>query len=322
MIAIDHLRHVYPGTRRQPERVAIHDLSFAVAEGEFCILSGPNGSGKSSLFRILCGMMQPTAGTVTVGGFSLATQMADVRRVLGVVFQSPAVDKHLSVLENLTLHGRLYGLKGAEAQQRIEASLAWSDLQNRLGDKVDTLSGGLARQVELAKVLMTHPKVLLLDEPTTGLDPASRRSFLLALKRLQREQGMTVLMTSHIFSEAEDVDRVAIMSQGHLLACDRPAALTAHVGREMVVVRTSDPTDLAAAIVRELSSTDQPLQPIIYGDEVRLENIETGAGASRAVELIDGILRRWPQQVQSVAVKHPTLDDVFVHFTGKMDKAA
>lgn len=309
MIQIQSLSHTYPGGRKQSPRTALDDLSLSVAEGEFAILSGPNGSGKSTLFRILCGLALPSAGSVRIGGIDLFAQPAEVRRILGVVFQNPAVDKHLSVAENLRLHADLYGIGAAEFTRRRDEALGWTDLGERLEQKVETLSGGLARQVELAKVLMTRPRVLLLDEPTTGLDPASRRNFLDALQRVQRERGMTVLMTSHVFSEAEDVDRVAIMREGKLLAYDTPQALKALIGTEMVVVQPlGDAEALAASLRAELG-----LAVRRHGDELRLEETENGAG----LPMLEGILDRWRGQIKSISIKQPDLEDVFVHVTGK-----
>ncbi|OAN50644.1 multidrug ABC transporter ATP-binding protein [Paramagnetospirillum marisnigri] len=308
MIRIDHLTHVYPGSRKTAPRTAISDLSLQVGDGEFAILSGPNGSGKSTLFRILCGLALPSSGTVHIGGFDLFTQAAKVRTILGVVFQSPAVDKHLSVAENLRIHADLYGLRGAEFSRRRDEALGWTDLADRLDQQVATLSGGLARQVELAKVLMTDPKVLLLDEPTTGLDPVSRRNFLDALHRLQKSRGMTVLMTSHVFAEADDVDRVAIMREGVLLAYDTPAALKAMIGTEMVVVQAKDTEGLAARLRSEMG-----LAVRCIGDEVRLEETENG----ESLPLLEKILDRYRPEVLSISIKQPGLDDVFVHVTSR-----
>lgn len=306
MIGIRDLTHVYPGTRRQPARVALRDLSLDVAEGEFAILSGPNGSGKSTLFRILCGMALPSRGKVEVAGHDLFRDPRAVRRAMGVVFQSPAVDKHLSVLENLKLHCDLHGLTGAERRTRLDEALGWTDLGARLGDRVDTLSGGLARQVELAKALLTRPRILLLDEPTTGLDPNSRRSFLAALTRIQRERGMTVLMTSHVFAEAEEAGRVAIMKEGVLLAHDTPQALRALVGTEMVVVQAVDAEALERRLVHDLN-----LAVRRHGDELRLEETENGDG----LPLLERILARFRPEIVSISIKQPTLDDVFIHVT-------
>ncbi len=306
MIDIQNLTHVYPGTRKQPPRLALDDLSLRVREGEFCILSGPNGSGKSTLFRILCGMASPTTGQVSVAGADLAREPAKVRETMAVVFQSPAVDKHLSVLENLKIHADLYGLWGAAFQQRLDEAVGWSDVADRLDHRVETLSGGMQRQVELAKCMLTRPRLLLLDEPTTGLDPNSRRNFLSALTRLQRERGMTVLMTSHVFAEAEDVDSVAIMKGGVLLAHDTPQALRARLGREMVVVQGRDPDGLAQSLKRELG-----LHVRRHGDELRLEETDNGAG----LPILERIVGRFRDELVSVAIKQPTLEDVFIHIT-------
>jgi len=308
MITIENLTHIYPAGRKTASRTALADLSLHVREGEFVILSGPNGSGKSTLFRILCGLALPSAGTVRIAGIDLFAEPAKVRGVVGVVFQSPAVDKHLSVAENLAIHGDLYGLSGADFIRRRDAALAWTDLAERLEQKVDTLSGGLARQVELAKVLMTDPKVLLLDEPTTGLDPVSRRNFLGALHRLQKERGMTVLMTSHVFAEADDVDRVAILREGKLLAYDTPTALKAMIGTEMVVLQAKDTEGLAARLRAEMG-----LAVRCIGDEVRLEETENG----ESLPLLEKILDRYRPDVLSISIKQPGLEDVFVHVTSK-----
>ena len=309
MIVIQDLTHVYPGSRKTGPRKALDALTLSVGEGEFAILSGPNGSGKSTLFRILCGLALPSAGTVQVGGFDLFAEPAKVRGILGVVFQNPAVDKQLSVAENIRLHADLYGITGAEFAARRDEALAWTDLGGRLEQKVETLSGGLARQVELAKVLMTRPRVLLLDEPTTGLDPMSRRNFLDALHRLHRERGMTVLMTSHVFSEAEDVDRVAIMREGVLLAYDSPQALKARIGTEMVVVQPDgDVEDFAEILRAELG-----LAVRRHGDELRLEETENGEG----LPLLERMLERYRPRIRSISIKQPDLDDVFVHVTSR-----
>lgn len=308
MIAIQNLTHVYPGSRKTPPRTAIDDLSLTIGEGQFCILSGPNGSGKSTLFRILCGMCYPTSGQISIGGHDLLRDPAKARAQMAVVFQSPAVDKHLSVQENLKLHADLYGLSAADFAARCPEALDWSDLGSRLNDKVDTLSGGLARQVELAKCLLTRPSILLLDEPTTGLDPASRRNFVEALHAIQRKRRMTVLMTSHIFSEAEDADRVAIMKGGRLLAYDSPQTLRAGLGREMVVVQSRQPEALETAITADLGYRLRR-----HGDELRLEETDNGA----SLPILESLLSRYRDRIDSIAIKQPALEDVFIHLTGK-----
>ena len=312
-IVIAGLSHTYPKTRRAAARTAIAALTLAVGAGEFAILSGPNGSGKTTLFRILCGMIRPSGGTVRVAGHDLLAEPAAARRHLGVVFQSPAVDKHLTVEENLRLHATLYGIGAREFAARKDEALYWSELRNRLGDRVIALSGGLARQVELAKCLLTRPSVLLLDEPTTGLDPASRRHFLDALRAVQKSRSMSVLMTTHVFAEAEDADRVAILKEGHLLAFDSPQALRARLGREMVVAESGDAPALAARIKAELG-----LAAHRHGDEVRLDETAQGDG----LPMLEKVLARFRADITSIAIRQPTLEDVFIHLTEAADAPA
>jgi len=308
MIAIKALSHTYPGTRRQPPRQALAGLDLVVEPGCFAILSGPNGSGKSTLFRILCGLLHPSQGTIEIGGADLFADPTRARALMGVVFQSPAVDRHLSVIENLRLQGALYGLSGGEFDARLAEAENWTAIRERHHERVDTLSGGLARQLELVKCLLSRPRLLLLDEPTTGLDPASRKAFLDALHRLHKTMGLTILMTSHIFAEAEDADKVAILKDGRLLAYDRPAALRARLGSEMLVIQCADPQSLGARIKAEFA----PKMMCVHEAEVRLEEIEP----SQSLALLERILDRYRPEIASVAIKPPDLEDVFIHITG------
>ncbi|MBE1236929.1 ABC transporter ATP-binding protein [Phaeovibrio sulfidiphilus] len=310
MIRIRGLSYVYALGRSREGRTALDGLDLDIAAGTMTILAGPNGSGKSTLFRLLSGLALPSRGSVEIGGFDLFAAPAQARALLGVVFQSPALDRHLSVEENLSLHGALFGLRGRVLRDRIRESLSWSGLTDRLPDRVGTLSGGLARQVELAKALMSAPSVLLLDEPTTGLDPAARRSFLEQLARLKREREMTILMTSHVFSEAENADRVAILSQGRLLAHDTPAALCGRLGRNVLVVNT--PSEERARALLPSVAERLGHSCVLCGSEIRLE-----LGRDEPpVPLIDAVLDSFRDEITGVAVREPTLDDVFVHLTG------
>ena len=306
MFSVQAVTHRYPGRRRQPPRLALDDLTLEIPAGAFCILAGPNGSGKSTLFRILCGHMAPSSGSVTVAGHDVRTEPARVRERLGVVFQSPAVDTQLSVVENLRLHGALYGLRGAALDERLPEAMDWSDLGQRLDERVETLSGGLRRQVELAKCLLTRPLALILDEPTTGLDPGSRMNFLSALHRIQREREMTVLMTSHIFDEAEDADLVAIMQEGRLLALDAPRTLESRLAQEMLVLESPGAEALAPELEAETGRA-----VIRRGNELRLDTV----GEGEALPLLERVLQDHRPQITSIAIRKPGLEDVFVHLT-------
>jgi len=207
----------------------LRGLSFSVASGDLFALLGPNGGGKTTLFRIISTLIAPTSGSVEVFGIDVATQPAEARKKLGVVFQSAAVDPWLTVLENLRHHGYLYGLSGASLARGIERALERFGLTPRAGDRVGTLSGGLRRRVELAKALLPEPPLLVLDEPSSGLDPTARRELLQELRRLRDDAGTTIVLTTHLIEEASASDRVGILHEGQLVAIGAPADLVANV---------------------------------------------------------------------------------------------
>jgi len=214
---------------RYGDRESLRGLSFSVASGDLFAMLGPNGGGKSTLFRIISTLMAPTSGTVDVFGRDVVKHPAEARRQLGIVFQSPAIDPWLTVLENLRHHGHLYGLSGAPLGRSIERALERFGLTPRAGDRVGTLSGGLRRRVELAKALLPEPKLLVLDEPSSGLDPTARRELLQELRRLRDDAGTTIVLTTHLFEEAAAADRVGILHEGQLVAIGAPADLVANV---------------------------------------------------------------------------------------------
>jgi ABC-2 type transport system ATP-binding protein len=222
-LEVSDLRHRYG------DRESLRGLSFSVAQGDLFAMLGPNGGGKSTLFRIISTLMAPSSGTVEVFGHDVVKQPAEARRQLGIVFQSAAIDPWLTVLENLQHHGHLYGLTGAPLARAIERALERFGLTPRAGDRAGTLSGGLRRRVELAKALLPEPKLLILDEPSSGLDPTARRDLLLELRRLRDDEGTTVVLTTHLFEEAAVADRVGILHEGQLVAIGAPADLVANV---------------------------------------------------------------------------------------------
>ncbi len=222
-LEVTDLKHRYGA------RESLRGLSFSVARGDLFALLGPNGGGKTTLFRIISTLIVPTSGTVEVFGTDVVRQPAAARRQLGVVFQSAAIDPWLTVLENLRHHGYLYGLSGPALARGIERGLERFGLTPRAGDRVGALSGGLRRRVELAKALLPEPPLLVLDEPSSGLDPAARRDLLQELRRLRDDEGTTIVLTTHLIEEAAVADRVGILHEGQLVAIGSPADLVANL---------------------------------------------------------------------------------------------
>ena len=298
-LVVDGLRHQYG------QRLALAGVSFAVARGELFGLLGPNGSGKTTLFKLLSTLLRPSGGAAQVGGHDLASAPDAVRRQLGVVFQRPSVDGKLSVRENLLHHGHLYGLKGADLRQRIAAMSERLAIADRLSDRVDTLSGGLQRRVELAKGLLHEPRLLLLDEPSTGLDPAARREFLRTLLELRARDGVTVVLTTHQLEEAERCDRVGILHAGQLIAIGTPDALKAQVGGDVVTIQAVDPAALLPRIRAQLG-----VEMALVDGALRVER-------PRGHEFLAAVVEAFPAEVRAVTFGKPTLEDVFIHLTGE-----
>ncbi len=298
MISVDNLTHQYDG------RTALASVSFQVRQGEIYGLLGPNGSGKSTLFRILSTMMSPSAGRATVAGFDVAAAPDKVRRHVGVVFQSQSLDRKLTVAENLRGQGHLFGLSGAPLRARLEEVLARLGLTDRRNDLVGSLSGGLRRRVEVAKALLHEPEVLLMDEPSTGLDPGARRELWQYMEDLRTQKGVTVLLTSHILDEAERCDRLLLLHQGRAVAEGTPAALKARIGGDVVVLEVAEPEALRDQLAQRFG-----VEPRVADGALRVEIANGHRFITEVVEAFPGLIR-------SVALHKPTLEDVFLDETG------
>ncbi|MEP0545887.1 MAG: ABC transporter ATP-binding protein [Rhodothermales bacterium] len=298
-LAVRDLAHTYG------EHRALAGLTFEVGSGELFGLLGPNGGGKTTLFRIVTTLMPPSAGSAAVLGHDTAAEPEAVRRSLGVVFQQPALDAELTVRENLRFHGVLVGLGGSVLDARIGALLDVFGLTDRAGDRVKTLSGGLTRRADLARGLLHRPALLLLDEPTTGLDPTARRDLWAALARLRRDEGTTIVVATHLMEEAARCDRVAILDRGRLVALGEPDTLTAELGDETLWLESKDADALANALGDRFGLVSR-----IVGAAVMVE-------ADDAPAVLARVYAAFPTQIDSATVRRPTLDDVFAARTGR-----
>ena len=298
MIQVQNLSHHYG------DRLALSNLTFEVRPGEIFGLLGPNGGGKSTLFRILSTMMVPTEGRALIAGHDVSRDSAAVRRSVGVVFQTQSLDKALTVEENLRSQGHLHGLSGAVLRDRMSAAMERLGLQDRRKDLVDTLSGGLRRRVEIAKALLHNPKVILMDEASTGLDPSARREVSRHVESLREREGVTVLLTTHILEEADRCDRLILLHQGRIVAEGAPKDLRARIGGDVVTLESAQVNDLAAGIQQRFG-----VIPKVVDGHVR---VEIGNGHRFIAEVVEA----FPGAIDSVGLHKPTLEDVFVHETG------
>jgi len=291
-------------SHRYGERTALDGVSFAVRPAEIFGLLGPNGSGKTTLFRILSTLMLPSGGRAVIAGADTARQANEVRRQIGVVFQAQSIDVTLSAAENLWHQGHLYGMAGGVLKHRISEMLAHVGLSERAGDRVKTFSGGMLRRVELAKGLLHGPSVLLLDEPTTGLDPGARRDVWLYLNHIRESEGVTVVVTTHLMEEAERCDRLAILNEGKLVALGTPTELKAQIGGDVIVLEAREPESLAGRIAKKFGAS-----PTVIENKVRLERAN---GARFVAEVSEA----FPGEINAISVAKPTIEDVFIDLTG------
>jgi len=298
VISVQGLVHSYDG------RTALSGVSFDVRHAELFGLLGPNGSGKTTIFRILSTLMVPSSGRAVIKGFDAAKEPTKLRREIGVVFQAPSIDVKLTATENLWHQGHLYGLRGATLKSRIAEMLLRVGLADRAHEKAETFSGGMRRRLELAKGLLHHPAVLLLDEPTTGIDPGARRDLWRYLQILRDEEKVTVIVTTHLMDEAERCDRLAILNEGKLVALGTPTELKQEIGGDVILFDAKDPESLAGRIQARYNLDAQ-----VLGGQVRMER-ENGH------RFITDVVESFPGEIQAVSVSQPSLEDVFIHRTG------
>jgi ABC-2 type transport system ATP-binding protein len=291
--------------------LAVDGVDLSVAPGEIYGFLGPNGAGKSTVTRVLCTLLSPTGGRARVAGYDVETQADQVRLRIGVALQEAALDPKQTGLEMLRLQGRFYGLSAADTERRLGDLRQLIDIGSALGDRVATYSGGMKRRLDLALALVHNPRVLFLDEPTTGLDPTSRVRVWEEVRRLNSELGMTVFLTTQYLEEADELaDRVGIIDSGRIVAEGTPDDLKRSIGTDLVIaVVEGDPAAARAALL-----------PLPGVDRVDVNGSEVTAAVSNGPEAISPIAIALAGvdglRVRELSLRTPTLDDVFLSVTG------
>jgi ABC-2 type transport system ATP-binding protein len=284
---------------------AVDAVDITVGDGDFFGFLGPNGAGKTTMIHMLTTLVSPTRGRAEVAGHDVVAEPLAVRKNIGLVFQETTLDGELSAEENLQLAGKLYGLGRADLRARIEEVLALFELTDRRHDSVRTFSGGMRRQVDLARGILHRPAVLFLDEPTLGLDPVNRGRVWEFLERLAREEGMTLFLTTHYLEEAEPCDRVMIVDRGTVIAQGTPDELKREIGgSESIELVMSDPDPRLLADIGRRT-----------GSEPRRTDNGVIVAVDSAEAILPMLLPLIGDRLESLSVRKPTLDDVFVAAT-------
>jgi ABC-2 type transport system ATP-binding protein len=281
---------------------AVNDLTLDINENEVFGLLGSNGAGKTTTIHMLATLLKPTSGTATVNDYDIVSQPAKVRASIGIVFQAPSSDDMLTGYENLQLHSMLYSVPRHARRRRIDEVLELVGLAERKHDQVKTYSGGMRRRLEIARGLLHKPKVMFLDEPTLGLDPASRETMWKYVQRLVKEEKVTVILTTHYMEEADILcDRIGIIDKGRIVALDTPAGLKASLGGDIIRIKTKDSIDKIRQFdfVHKVEQSDGFLVLSVKDAKkalpVLLQNVEA----------------------ESAEFASPTLNDVFIQITGR-----
>ncbi|MEI6623419.1 MAG: ATP-binding cassette domain-containing protein [Actinomycetes bacterium] len=292
--------------------LAVDGIDLSVDRGEIYGFLGPNGAGKSTVTRVLCTLIAPSGGRASVAGFDVASSPDQVRLRIGVALQEAALDPKQTGVEMLRLQGRFYGLSKSDTERRLSDLRNLIDIGPALEDRVATYSGGMKRRLDLALALVHNPRVLFLDEPTTGLDPVSRAKVWDEVRRLNAELGMTVFLTTQYLEEADELaDRVGIIDHGRLVAEGTPDALKRSIGTDLVVALVDGDPEIAR----------RALLPLTAVERVDINGLEVTAAVSNGPEAISPVALALAEagdglRVRELSLRTPTLDDVFLSVTG------
>lgn len=316
-LQIENLGYSYPKVKKP----ALMDFSLKLAQGEIFGLLGPNGSGKTTLFRILSTEFAALQGTAKIFGADLQDQAHAVRKTIGVVFQHPGLDKKLTIAENWRHQGHLYGLWGIRLTRRMDEAAQILGLTQRRNQLVGQLSGGLARRAEIAKALLHEPKLLIMDEPSTGLDPGARLDLWQHIKELREQKKTTVLLTTHLIEEADRCDRIGILNEGKLVALGAPQTLKSEIGGDIIRIETQEPKTLAQDIAHKyncrISLSEAPGAASSASGRLRLMQDCLHIERPDGHEFIPQLIAAFPGRIEAIHFSKPTLEDVFIKRTGR-----
>jgi ABC-2 type transport system ATP-binding protein len=304
-ILVENLVKVFNGLR------AVDEISFEVKEGELFGLLGPNGAGKTTTLNMLATLIRPTSGKALVSGFDVLKEREKVRRSIGMVFQEPALDNYLTGRENLEFHGMMYGLSKKEAKEKVKEALKIVELEEFADKLVGTYSGGMKRRLEIARALVHQPKILFLDEPTLGLDTQTRRRIWDYIKKLNKEKGVTIILTTHYMEEADFLaQRVAIIDYGKIVALDTPENLKNLLGGDVISLEVDNPY-----------IAQKTFEKLLWVKKMNQENgilyLQVEKGEEKIPLLIKIDEEKVGFKIESINLRKPTLEDVFLHFTGR-----
>ncbi len=298
-------------TKKFDGLIAVDQVNLDIQGGELFGLLGPNGAGKTTMISMLCTILRPTSGTASVWNHDIIKKQDDVRKSIGIVFQDPSLDDNLTGRENLQFHGRLYKVPKKVMNERMRELLDLMELNDRADDLVKTYSGGMRRRLEIARGLLHHPKVLFLDEPTLGLDPQTRRHIWEYIEKLNENEGITMLLTTHYMDEADYLcDRIAIMDQGKIVALGSPSTLKESLGGDVITLATTSKDE---KLEEDLLKIENVTGVDFVKDAIRL----TTSKGERVIPRAMNVAREHGIDVKSVSLHEPTLEDVFIKFTGR-----